>query len=150
MFYRFQYEAEFYPTLSRVLLHVRMKLDLTGIKLSLKDWLAFSMEERMVLCHLPVESDEEKQAFSGYLNFLRQKYRGVPAEMAPPVSASLWDSASEIPAPVMERSAAHGAAITLQEWNGWQSHHRYALYKTAVSKNEPEKFDAVLKELRER
>lgn len=150
MFYRFQYEAEFYPTLSRLLLHVRMKFDLIGIKLSLKDWLAFSMEERMVLCHLPVESDEEKQAFSAYVNFLCQKYCGVPAERVPPMSASLWDSASEIPAPVVERSAARGAAVTLQEWNGWQSHHRYALYKTAISKNEPEKFDAVLKELRER
>ena len=73
MFHRFRYEAEFYPTLSRLPLYVRMKLDLTGVRLSLKDWLAFSLEERRVICHLPVETEEEEQAFISYLDFLCRK-----------------------------------------------------------------------------
>src|ERR687895_781659 len=78
MFYRFRCEAAFYRNLDRLPLHVRMKLDLTGIKLSLKDWLAFHIEERM----------------------------------------------------------------------GWAAHQRYALYKTAISRSEPDKFFIVLDELR--
>ena len=63
MFHRFQYEKDFYPDLERLPLHVRMKLDLAGIKLSLKQWLAFHIEERTAICHLPVDHEDEKQVF---------------------------------------------------------------------------------------
>src|SRR6266536_578206 len=78
MFHHYRHESDIYPSLSRIPLHVRMKLDVTGIKISLKDWLAFSIEERTVLCHLPVETEEEKQVFSSYLDFLSRRYRGAP------------------------------------------------------------------------
>jgi len=150
MFHRFQYEAEFYPELNRLPLHVRLKLDLTGIKLSLKQWLAFSFEERKVICHLPVESEEELEAFVAYMNFLCRRYNGSAAPMSRPLSPALWDSPGHIPEPVVENSRDSGQMITLDEWMHWQFHQRYALYKTAVSKNEPEKFLAVLAELRQR
>ena len=132
MFHRFRYESEFYPTLSRLPLHVRMKLDLTGIKISLKDWLAFSFEERTVLCHLPIEAAEEIQAFTVYINFLSLKYQGKPAATTDVMN-----------------SAACLSAVTLTEWAGWQAHERHALYKTAISHNQPEAFEQVLKQLRE-
>jgi hypothetical protein len=150
MFHRFEYEAEFYPTLSRLPLSVRMKLDLTGIKLSLKDWLAFNLEERQVICHLPVGNAEEQHAFTAYVDFLRRKYHGSPAERLPPMSDSLWHTPHRVPEPVLAKSNAKGKAVTLQEWSRWKFHERYALYKTAISKSEPEKFYAVLNELRER
>jgi hypothetical protein len=150
MFHRFQYEAEFYPELSRLPLHVRMKLDLTGIKLSLKQWLAFSFEERKVVCHLPVEREEELQAFVAYMNSLCRRYHGSAAQTFPPVTPALWDTPGHIPEPVVENSRNSGQAITLEEWTHWQFHQRYALYKTALSENEPEKFLAVLAELRQR
>jgi len=149
MFHRFRYEAEFYPTLSRLPLHVRMKLDLTGIKISLKDWLAFSFEERTVLCHLLIETTEEKQAFSTYINFLSQKYLGKPAAMTDVMNSSRW-SDSEVPLPVQQKSSSCSSAVTLTEWAGWQAHERHALYKTAISDNQPEAFEQVLKQLRER
>lgn len=148
MFYRFLYEAEFYPTLSRVPLYVRMKLDLTGIKISLKDWLKFSFEERTALCHLPVETAEEKQVFRAYLNFLSQKYGGQPIVMTEPLSALLW-SPTEVPAPVRDKSAACLKVVSLGEWAGWRDHERYALYKTAVSQSQPEAFERVLRQLRD-
>ena len=36
MFYRYRFESEIYPSLNRIPLHVRMKLDLAGAKISLK------------------------------------------------------------------------------------------------------------------
>ena len=147
MFHRFQYEKAFYPNLDRLPLHVRMKLDLTGIKLSLKQWLAFYIEERFALCHLPIEHEDERQVFKDYLNFLSQQYCGAPAQELPPMEP-LWEILDQVPAPVLERSGDNSKAITLGEWINWASHQRYALYKTAVSKSEPEKFFAVLEELR--
>jgi hypothetical protein len=148
MFYRFDYEAAYYPKLDRLPLHVRMKLDLTGVKLSLKDWLAFHIEERTVICHLPVDDEDEKQAFREYLNFLSQKHCGAPAKTLPPVEPFLWEIADQVPSPVLEQSAGDGKGVALQEWINWASHQRYALYKTAVSRSEPEKFFAVLDQLR--
>lgn len=150
MFHRFQYEAEFYPDLGKLPLHVRMKLDLTGRKISLQDWLAFSLEERQALCHLPVENEEEKQTFKAYLDHLCRNNRGFPPEKLPPLSESLWNTSDRVPGPVIERSKTNGHAVTLDEWARWRFHERYALYKTAISKNEPEKFFAVLTELRVR
>jgi hypothetical protein len=148
MFHSFQYESEFYPSLKRLPLYVRMKLDLIGANLSLQDWLAFSIEERQVICHLPIEDADEQNSFAAYLDFLCRKYRGSPVEKLPPISASLWNI-SRIPQPVVERSETKGKPVTLEEWSQWKFHERYALFKTAVSKSEPEKFHAVLAELRE-
>src|SRR5262245_15694985 len=148
MFYRFDYEAEFYPTLSRLPLYVRMKLDLTGIKISLKDWLAFSFEERTALCHLPVDTPEEKRAFGSYLNFLSQKNRGEPAPTTDAMSGSLWNG-TDVPQPVVQKSTSCAPVVTLAEWARWREHERYALYKTAVSNSQPEAFEQVLKQLRD-
>jgi hypothetical protein len=148
MFYRFQFESEFYPALGRLPLHARMKLDLAGVKLSLKQWLDFSLEERRTICHLPVESDEELEVFAAYLNFLCLRYGGVPAQKLPRLNPALWDTPGQIPVPVLENSRDCGEAVTLEEWMRWQFHQRYGLYKTAVSKNEPEKFTQLLAELR--
>ncbi len=146
MFHRYDFEAEFYPNLSRLPLDLRRKLDVTGVKLALKDWLAFSFEERCVLCHLPCEGDEECQVFTNYLDFLSRKYRGEPFELIEPLDRSLWTSSS-VPQAVAEKSAALSRAVALDKWQHWQSHDRYALYKTAVSKNQPEAFEQILSQL---
>jgi hypothetical protein len=149
MFNRYQYESETYPSLSRIPLHVRMKLDVTGIKISLKDWLAFSIEERTVLCHLPVETEEEKQVFASYLDFLSWRYRGEPVATTAVMSSSLWDGAHRVPEPVAGKSAPQIPEVTVEEWRCWKSYQRYALYKTALSQSDPEQFFAILKEFRE-
>jgi hypothetical protein len=149
MFHRFVYESEFYPDLSRVPIHVRMKLDLMGVKISLDDWLAFSFEERTVLCHFPVENEEEKSAFIAYLNFLSSKYRGAPAAVTDALDSALWDSSHNVPASVLEKSGLKAPAVTSEEWSRWNSYERYALYKTSKSKRDTEAFFALLTELRE-
>ncbi len=146
MFHRYDFEAEFYPNLTRLPLDLRRKLDVAGVKLAVKDWLALSFEERSVLCNLRCESDEECQVLVNYLDFLSRKYRGEPIGLIEPMDRSLWTS-STVPQAVSEKSAALARAVTLDQWRHWQSHDRYALYKTAVSKNQPEAFEQVLSQL---
>ena len=149
MFYRYRYETEIYPALSRIPLHVRMKLDLTGLKISLKDWLAFSLEERLALCHLPVKTDEEKKAFLSYLDFLSRKYVGEPAGKTSLIHDPPWENTDRVPESVVAKSSENGGPVRPEEWRRWDSCQRYALYKLSISKNEPEQFAAVLKEFRE-
>ena len=146
MFHRYQCEAEFYPTLSRLPLDLRRKLDVTGIKLSLKDWQTLSFEERTVLCHLPCDADDETAAFTNYLDFLSRKYTGAPIERTEALDGALWAPIA-VPLAVAEKSAALYRAVTLDRWRRWPAHDRYALYKTAVSKSQPEAFEQVLSQL---
>ena len=146
MFHRYQYEAEFYPTLSRLPLDLRRKLDVTGIKLSLQDWQALSFEERTVLCHLPCDTDDETGAFTNYLDFLSRKYTGAPIERMAALDRALWNPMA-MPKAVAEKSSALNRTVTLDRWRCWTAHERYALYKTAVSKSQPQAFEQVLIQL---
>lgn len=148
MFHRFVYESEFYADLSRVPMHVRMKLDLTGVKISLDEWLAFSFEERTAVCHLPADTEEEKSAFISYLDFLSRKYGGEPAALTDALDSALWENVEEVPSSVTDKSALKMAPVTRDEWMRWKSHERYALYKTAIAKRDTEAFFALLTELR--
>jgi hypothetical protein len=58
MFNRYRFESGVYESLDRIPLEVRRKLDRTGAKISLKDWLTFSLQERWALCKLPGEAEE--------------------------------------------------------------------------------------------
>lgn len=149
MFHRFRYESAYYPVLDRLPLYARMKLDLTGIKLSLNQWLDFAIEERRVICHLPIDSDEEIMVFVEYVNLLCKTRCGSAAQFLQRLDPALWNT-HHIPPPVLDLSLECGRTICIAEWSRWQFHERYALYKTAISKNEPEKFSAVLLELQER
>jgi len=150
MFCRYRFESEIYPSLSRIPLHVRMKLDLTGARISLKGWLAFSFEERSVLCHLPVETDEERENFSSYLDFLSRRYLGEGAGRIPAVTNPSWEDREKIPESVEARSRKAGEPITLAEWSRWAAHQRYALCKLSISTSEPAEFYEALREFRGR
>ena len=149
MFHRYQHESDIYPSLSRIPLDVRLKLDVTGIKIALKDWLACSIEERTVLCHLPIETEEEREVFTSYLDFLSRRYLGAPAGTTTAISTSLWDNPDQVPEPIAAKRAPQTPPVTVNEWSRWKFYQRYALYKTALSKSDPGQFFAVLKELRE-
>ncbi len=148
MFYRYRFESEIYPSLSRIPLHVRMKLDLTGVKLSLKAWLVFGMEEREVLCHLPIETEEEKNIFRSYLDSLTRRYLGENVPLVPAITSAPWEMANQIPDSVLVMSKEKGKEITTDEWNHWNPFQRYALFKLSVSKNDREQFYAALAEFR--
>lgn len=147
MFHRYDYEAEFYPSLTRLPLDVRRKLDVTGIKISLKDWLSISLEERRALCHLPCDNEEERQVFTAYMDFLARRYLGKTSERIEPTDHLLWSELA-LPDAVAQKSTALRQPVTADEWRRWPSHDRYALYKSAVSKQQPEAFEQVLIQLR--
>lgn len=147
MFFRFEFEAAFYPDLRRVPFHVRMKLDLVGIRVSLNTWCVLSLVERRVLCELPVETDEEKEVFATFLSALAESRAGVGAERCLPLDAGEW--ATTVPKAVVQRSEVASVPVVPAEWSRWASHERYVLYKTALSKD-PELFQQALKEMRQR
>ena len=148
MFFRYTSASEIYPSLSLIPLHVRMKLDITGVKISLKTWLAVSVEERWVLCHLPVETEEEREKFSSYLTFLTRRYVGEDPSRVQAVTNLPWKDSGQVPDSVRAKSDGIDCPVTLEEWSQWNAYQRFALFKLSVSKNEPEKFYQALQEFR--
>lgn len=149
MFYRFGFESEFYSSLPRIPFHVRMKLDVTGIKISLKDWLAFSLEERWALCHLPAETEEERNHFSSRLDSLMRRYKGEEAPRVPRPVETPWEDPAQIPSSVVAKCEGRERLVALNEWAQWSPCQRYALVKLSVSKSEPEQFYEALREFRQ-
>ena len=149
MFNRYRFESEVYKSLDRIPLDVRMKLDRTGGKISLKDWSAYSLQERWALCDLPVEAEEGGGDFISYLLVLVRKYKGEELELVSPPFNPPWEDSGRVPPAVLERSKGLGKSVSPMEWGQWDPFQRYALYKLSVSINVPEQFREALKEFRE-
>ena len=151
MLNRYQFESEVYESLDRMPLEVRMKLDSTGARISLKDWGGYTLEERRALCNLPVEAEEKGGGFVSYLLklVLKYKYKGEDLELVVPTSKLPWEDKNEPPPTVLELSQSFGISVSSEEWARWDSFQRYALYKLSISKNEPEIFHEALEEFRE-
>ena len=63
---------------------VRDKLDHVGIKLHLKEWQAFPLEDRQALCALSCQTAVEKKAFQEHLDALALQHCGALPRRLPP------------------------------------------------------------------
>ncbi len=63
---------------------VRDKLDQVRIKLHLREWQAFPLEDRQALCALPCQTTVEKKAFQDRLDTLALQHCGALPRRLPP------------------------------------------------------------------
>jgi len=144
---RFVFEGNVHETLDCVPLTVRRKLDLVGLKISLSGWQTLAREERLALCHLPVDD-------AGELAVYREIFEGFAARAGVPLSPlpndaserTRWNSPRP-PAPVQARLDALGCGLEPSRWTSLDEESRYALVKMAEPKRDPRKFAWVLQEL---
>ena len=147
MYKPFAFEGEVHQSLSCVPLAVRRKLDVAGLKISLEGWQLLTREERLALCHLPVDSDAEVAVYQEIM-------RGFCARHAVPLKpltevrdhGRSWNS-DDIPVPVADRLHELGRALPVAAWRALDEESRYALLKLADPKQAAAKFLAVLAEL---
>jgi hypothetical protein len=147
MYKRFAFEGDIHGSLACVPLTVRRKLDLAALKISLAGWQQLSRDERLCLCHLPVDSAEEIAIYREVLLAFCER-RGVDHKPLhdPVAAARLWN-ARAVPAELRARAVALGAALDDEAWSRTDEESRYALLKLADPKREPEKLAAALVEL---
>jgi hypothetical protein len=138
MFRRFLLEGD---GAGRVPLAVERKLLATGLELAEAGWARLTEAERLALCHLPVESEAEQEAFrrvaAGFAARaqveLGQRAAGEPAWAAP------W-----IPHRLRQRLDEQEALLDDAGWRCLGEDERYALWALADA-GEP--FEALLAEL---
>ncbi|MCH4091405.1 nitrate reductase associated protein [Acetobacter sp.] len=143
----FNFEMDFAHSLRCIPMIVRMKLDLCGVKVSLRQWSRFTQEDRAALVQRPAESLKQCKIYRNLLvDLIRQRAEEEPVFL-PPVSPETWQKADDIPQSIRQTAAAHGAATpTLQQWNHLSPLQRFALMKLTRPGHENQNFIPALKE----
>ena len=142
----FGFEADFVASLRCIPMAVRFKLDLCGVKLSLKGWSRFDHETRSRCAYLPTRSADE---IGRYRAFLCQAIEQVGLEplLLPVGPEPAWDIVDEVPAQVLEKGAELG--LTSDHFNGWRdlsALQRFALLKLTRKGHENENFRPAMRE----
>ncbi len=147
MLRRFKFEDEVHHSLACVPMAVRRKLDRVGVKISLEQWQALAQHERLAICHLPTNSDEECSAVQ---TFLEETVRARAGSAAKPLSDEVKRSAEPPavpPARLIENAKAAGITLDQPAWDRLDADERYALIKLGAGADQSHNFVTALREL---
>lgn len=94
----FNFERDFAASLRCVPMAVRLKLDLSGIKLTLRQWNRFTVEDRQMLLRLPCGSAEEIDDYRVTLvELVAQRSDELAKPLAEDIRAAEWEQADRVP-----------------------------------------------------
>jgi hypothetical protein len=141
MYRRFEFEGDIHVSLDCVPLVVRRKLDLAELKISLAGWQALTRAERLALCHLPVDTDEELVV----RGFAARAAVELSPLQEPRLHRAAWSSAAVCARLRARLGADHDPGERVID--GLTEEERYAIFKLAEPKREPAKLVALLGEL---
>jgi hypothetical protein len=129
MIRKFDFEAEVYQSLNCLPMAARRKLDALGIKIHLAQWEQFGRGERLMICHAPVESDDERQALRIFIEETAISRTGSPAKVLPDdVRLSAYPPANP-PSMLVKHARALGVELDGNGWAKLDDDQRYALIK---------------------
>lgn len=146
MIRHFRFEQEIYDTLELVPMAVRRKLDKIGIKLGLEQWQALGRGERLAICHLPTNLDEESEALRVFVQEAVKRATGAEAKTLPETERAIADPPDSPPAGLSERAQAAGFALDQDSWSKLDADARYALIKMGMGKAVSHNFPSALQE----
>lgn len=143
----FAFEDDFVQTLRCVPMAVRIKLDLCGIKLSLRQWSRFSVEDRRELLEARCDSPGAVEAFGAALVELIAARAGeAPTRLTEPVTA-FWDDDEALPEPVCRFARSRGVAPpSLAQWRRLRPLERFALGKLSRDNHDNVNFLPAMRE----
>ena len=129
MIRRFAFEDEIHQNLGCVPMAVRRKLDRAGIKISLEQWQALGLGERLALCHLPVEHEEERDAMRMFTDEAVKAKTGQGVKPLTEASRAAAQPPEHPPAALVEHARVLGVTLNQPLWDKLDSDERYALIK---------------------
>ncbi len=148
MFRKFKFEQDFYDKLRCIPFSTRYKLDLAGVKLSLKSWNLFSEEERAKLCEMDAEGPESAH-YRELLVSLIQKL-GETAKFLEPAQLdqekAQWGNPDHIPADISSKISQLGLEIRPEDWKKLDTLQRFVLFKLSQGKHDHVNLGPALKE----
>ncbi|ATU71768.1 hypothetical protein CFR78_04160 [Komagataeibacter rhaeticus] len=143
----FNFEMDFATSLRCVPMIVRMKLDICGIKLSLRQWSRFTREDRHALVARSIDTRMERVAYRAFLLHLIRIRAGDMAEFLPPARAEAWQLPDGVPDAIRLKAETDGLRPpTPEQWRHLSSLQRFALVKLTRRGHENQNFGPALRE----
>ena len=143
----FCFEQDFVDSLRCVPMAVRFKLDLAGVKLSLRQWSRFTIADRTQMLISPCDTPADIRLYRANLIdriALRtgEKAKDIPVEAAPP-----WADKARVPDMLQAHAiSADLAAPTLKQWGTLTDLQRLALLKLCREGHDNVNFEPALAE----
>jgi hypothetical protein len=126
----FAFELDFGGTLRCIPMSVRMKLDQTGIKLSLKQWNKLPAEERRQLVENPCDEPAQIESYKRYLITLIEEFTKTSVELATLDDSPPWAASAVVPERICDWARTLGvAAPSIEQWTTMTPLQRFALFK---------------------
>lgn len=142
----FAFEMDFADTLRCIPMAVRRKLDLAGIKLSLRQWSRFTRKDRARLVDLPCETPEQAGFYRAELVRLVRERAAEEAKVLP-AAAPDWSQAERVPAAVEAFSRSLGVEPPgPEQWKALSELQRFALVKLTRDNHDNENFLPAMRE----
>lgn len=146
MYRRFRFEGDVHVQLDCVPLAVRRKLDLVALKISLPGWQALPRQERLSLCHLPVDTQEDLDIYSEVFRSFCER-AAVPLSPLPASDPNQWSGAT-LPESLRTGAGDLGFSLTAERWAKLSEEERYCVFKYfSKAKRNDEKIGKLLSEL---
>jgi hypothetical protein len=147
MIRRFNFEDEVHHSLACVPMAVRRKLDRVGVKVSLEQWQALAQYERLAICHLPTDSDEERETVRTFLDETVKARSGTLTKALSDEVKRSAEPPNAPPAQLIENARAARVTLNQQVWDRLDADARYALIKLGGGAEQSHNFVAALREL---
>jgi hypothetical protein len=143
----FAFELDFGGTLRCIPMSVRLKLDQTGIKLSLKQWNKLPAEQRRQLVERPCDALPQIESYKKDLIALIEKFTTAPVQLMPPDESPPWADPALVPERVCEWARGLGVAPPSNEqWAALTPLQRFALFKLTRPGHSNDNFIAAMRE----
>lgn len=143
----FEFELDFAGELYCIPMSVRRKLDLAGVKLSLRQWNKFTLEDRQLLlasaCATPAEIDAFQHAVAGFV----EARAGEAPQFMERDSGAEWIGARGVPPRVIDYCAEREIrAPDESQWTSLTADQRFAIFKLTRPGHRNENFIPAMRE----
>lgn len=143
----FGFERDFAGSLRCIPMITRQKLDMIGIKMTLRQWSRLSHEERSRLVDMPCQTQSEQDAYRAFVLDRIAARADEPVRYLGEQGLEEWQQSEAVPQAVLTQAQTDLVAPpTSQQWAALTPLERFALIKLARSQHENENFVPALKE----
>jgi len=143
----FQFEKDFAGALYCIPMAVRRKLDLSGVKVSLKQWNRFTLEERERMVAQSCETSGESDDYGRFVVSVIEARTSEPAQVLERDDGAEWNDTNSVPQRVVDYSMERDVVPpTPAQWAALSPLQRFAIFKLTRPGHTNENFVPAMRE----
>ncbi|HXW83684.1 MAG TPA: nitrate reductase associated protein [Candidatus Binataceae bacterium] len=146
MIRKFKFEDEIYRSLDCLPMAARRKLDALGIKLHRAQWEKLGRGERLMICHAPVATEDERDALRVFIEEAALARTGSAPKSLPDSARATANPPARPPETLTRNARAENVELSDAVWSRLDDDQRYALIKLGATNEPSTKFPKALRE----